>query len=208
MKSSQHPHFKKLAMSNYLRTQYGARTVVREVVLSTDEAAIEYDIGRLLELIDKHRDWWSRTGSVVTVDALNAARLAVLSLLGAIHKPEHRVEYTCAALYGRDLGSLMRAIRAPVARNNNQAALDFRAGVVADRNQFKMLLKSIVLALRQLCTSNFNDTVFRQICEAPRDVIDAWYAQQAEAVSQLDEQAEIDNPDGLAFEQEQNPLVS
>lgn len=171
----------------YLSDEYGILTEAIPVRLNPQETALQSSIATLLKLIDENLNYWSRKNAPITQDGLHKAKSSVLGLLTAIRyhpyffnsyspyldrSPEHRLEYTLAAIYGKDLKSLMCAIRSPSAKDERGAAL--RENIVDTRNQFKSGLRQIVHGLKELLTSQIDHANFQRIMDAPQAEIEKY----------------------------------
>lgn len=191
----------RMAEDSFLARRFGVSAkVFIPNNLTMEEKAIEEDIGRLFQIIENHLGFWGKTGSKMTVDALISAKHTVLALLDAIHKPDHRLEYTCAAIYNKNLCSLLHAIRAPVVnhtRGDRAQAQELRERITADKADFKRLLKDIITGLKRLCIEQIDNVTFQQFAAAPKNAIEAWCDSQFDQIDKEDIHNKLDNEDGL-----------
>lgn len=167
---------------SYLSEKYGINTPVKVPELTPTEKIIEGDLGKLLQIIDDHLAFWSTTSSRRTIDALSSARGTTLALINALHSDKAvRLNQLCAAIYDKDLKSLMYAIRMPRANPRNPEVESIRAKTVTIRCQFKDLLKRTILAIRDV-SDQTSDELFNAISLIPRERINSWLDNQAQAV--------------------------
>lgn len=143
---------------------YGVNTVPAvPATLTIDEKVIEDSIVEVLKIIDAHLSYWKGTSSQTTVDALLATERAMLSLRNALYQPSNRVPLVIAALYKQSFQDLVKSIRSPRGKENDIRGTEFRERVMSDRNTFKLNLRKIVQATRDLCKPQTDQLLVDQI---------------------------------------------
>jgi len=189
-----HPYIQKIIdsskMSGYLQAKYGIRSNDAELpTLSLPEKKIENDIGTLLQLVDLHMEFWRRTTSKTTLNALIATRATIFSLLNALHQPHNRIERTCAALYGQNVADLCLSFRTPPPRNADAIALSAR--VRNDRNEFKQLLREIVISLIQASASAESSAQIAALVAAPHETMTGFLEKTVQQLDSVDVDANL-----------------
>ncbi len=185
---------------SYLAKKYGIQSFVAPVQLTPQESVIENDLGELLEITDAHITYWSGTNAVKTNNALTASRSLILSLIDAIHKPQHRLEHTILAIMNKDVKSLVSAMRRPRVVNENQAAKDMREKVVRDRYTLKSKLRAIVLQMRDILKDKIDEVAFKQILDAPRSAIDDYLKATGVKIEEIKPEDDVVAEDGAEVE--------
>jgi hypothetical protein len=155
------------------------------------------------EILDNHQKYWDTTASKTTTTALSNTRRFVILLVGvslsilifnkskvslqAIRSPhETRLETTCKAIYGRDLKQMIRAIRAPVAKEGDPANAKMRENAKRDRQTLRRLLTDIVITLLEMCDVASGRASLEQY--------KSWFAAKRSELEEMNVEEELNAP--------------
>jgi len=154
----------------------------------------------LLQLIDKHLNYWRGRNARKTTQRLHDAKTCVLGLLTALRSPSNRLALTCTAIYRRDIKSLVLAIYSPrIVREGDVKGIALKAEAYEDRNKFKTYFHEVVMGLRDLCKSEIDGAMLQKFVDAPKESIEKWLGEQADALETIDAGVDIENPYGIVL---------
>ena len=121
---------------------------------------------------------------------------------------ENRLELTLSSIYGKDLASLTKAIRAPRAPkkvsakkedDNNTEVTKVRNSVSEIREEFKFKILDIVKALKELLHAELDYSNFQAVLQAPKDQIELFLDRTASAIEAVDIHADLETSDNVAL---------
>ena len=185
----------------YLAKQYNIKSRVAVVELTPDEAILEKSLGDMMELLDSHQAFWEkRVHARKTNQALTTARALVAGLLTALHSKENRLARTIAAIYKKDLKSLVRAMRVPVGREDDRRIQQFRQQVMEDRGTFRNKLEGLVLTMRDMLKEDLESETYQAVLHEPAEEIQRYLNVVANDVHAIIIEEDVANADGDAID--------